>query len=149
MIFLLVLISPYLIFILVRLVECRPDKSVYEVSRPLAEAVVQHVQKYGRPSDLKKVENLPYELVPCSEKPKEFECRDYFFEKDGRYYTAYLEGLPLALEGEHYTWMDLKVKYNYTLNRYALYDNGNAKKITDLSVHAFRSPVGICAHFSF
>lgn len=46
---LLVLISPLLIFVLTRLVVCRPDKSVYEVSRPLAEAVVKHTAKYGRP----------------------------------------------------------------------------------------------------
>jgi len=149
MIFILILISPYIIFVLIRLVTCKPDKSVYAVSLPLAQAVVKYAEKYGRPKDLKEVENLPYELIPCAKKPKNFVCKSYYFVEDGKFYTAYFEGLPPELEDLHYIWMDVSVEYNHTVNRYAIYSKDNVKSINDLTVHAYRSPVGICAHFSF
>lgn len=148
LIFLLVLISPFLIFILIRLVECRPDKSVYEVSRPLAEAVVKHVQKHGRPSDLTKVENLPYKLVPCSEKPKEFVCRDYFFKHNGKYFTAYLTGPPLKVK-ESRTWMHLEVEYDHTVNWYSILHQNEVVNINKHPPHIGRKAVGICKNLRF
>lgn len=148
LILLLVLISPLLIFVLVRFVECRPDKSVYEVSRPLAEAVVNHTAKYGRPADLAEVENLPYKLIPCSEKPKEFFCRDYFFEHNGKYYTAYLTGSPSKIKTSR-TWMHLEVEHDYTINWYSILHQNKVVDINERPPHIGRRAVGICKNLRF
>ena len=132
----LFIIVPLLTLLVTRSIVCKPDENVYSVSLPLAKAVVTHIETYGIPKKLEDVENLPYILNPCSDKPTTFTCYDYFFEDKGKYYTAEL----LVLSGGV---INLLIENDYTANYYDLFRKNKLEE-DYLSPRIYRRPIGVC-----
>ena len=141
--FLVLLITPILVFSIMVSIKCSPDESVYPVSLPLAEAVVKHIEKYGVPENLAQIENSPYVLIPCSQKTDNFECVQYFFIYKNKPFSVALLKLPA---GEGDMWIRLRVENDFTVNYYPLSLN-NKIEINALHPRIHRRPIGICHQF--
>jgi hypothetical protein len=141
--FLVLLITPILVFSIMVSIKCSPDESVYPVSLPLAEAVVKHIEKYGVPENLTQIENSPYVLIPCSQKTDNFECRQFYFKYEEKFYSA---SLIKPSPETNTSYIDLLIQHNFTTNYYDLFIAGELSKTYD-QPRVNRRPIGICHQF--
>ena len=116
-------------------------EKTHKAAVPVVEALAAYAEKNGIPNldNFDQIEEIPYELKPCSERPDLIECEvlkdGYYFQADDDFYSVRMwKGYPSGF--------GLAVIHNYTDCEYSLFNDG---KIENAYLQPACSLIGKCA----
>ena len=105
-----------------RLLFCGPDKSIQQVTDPLATAILNHINAHGKPESLADIPDLPYRVEGCEK-----------LHSDDK--NRYKEECSLAIDNQKMVIMTTFSTYNNTLRNMRVHIknfNKNTKIYYDL-----------------
>ncbi len=109
-----------IVWIIGRLLFCGPDEGIRKVTDPLANSILEHVNKNGKPESLLSIRTLPYEMQKCKKFEKIGRSSREFSEEESCIFKLGKKSYSVTID--HLTNNENKNKRIYTFGL-DIYDN--------------------------